>query len=321
MRTIVTLTPNPAIDGASEADTVRPIHKVRTTNERYDPGGGGINVARVVHELGGEMLAIYMGGGATGAVLDDLLDRRALPRRRVPIADHTRISHSVFERSRGLEYRFVPDGPLVTEAEWRACLAALEELRADYLVLSGSLPRGVPDDFYCRAAQVATRAGAKIVLDTSGEPLRATLEAGGLELVKPSLGEFRKLVGDTLESAAAQDAAALEIVRSGRVRLLAVTMGGEGALLAGKEGVLRLKPPDAVVRSAVGAGDSFVGAMTFALARGWAPESAFAYGVAAGTAATLRPGTQLCSKPDVERLYAQIRERGRASERTPTSAS
>ena len=317
---IVTLTPNPAIDGASEAETVRPIHKVRTTNERYDPGGGGINVARVVQELGGETLAVYMAGGATGAVLDDLLDRRNLRRRRVPIADHTRISHSVFERSRGLEYRFVPEGPLVTEAEWRACLVAVEDLNADYLVLSGSLPRGVPDDFYCRVAQVAVRAGAKVVLDTSGEALRATLGAGGIELVKPSLGEFRKLIGSSLESAAAQDAAALEIVRSGCVRLLAVTMGGEGALLATRDGVLRLKPPDVTVRSAVGAGDSFVGAMTCALARGWAPDDAFAYGVAAGTAATLRPGTQLCSKPDVERLYAQIRERALASRRGPTSA-
>jgi 6-phosphofructokinase 2 len=314
MPAIVTLTPNPAIDGASEAETVRPIHKVRTTNERYDPGGGGINVARVVQELGGEALAIYMAGGATGAVLDDLLDRRALPHRRVPIADHTRISHSVFERSRGLEYRFVPDGPLVTATEWQACLAALDDTKADYLVLSGSLPRGVPDDFYCRAANIAAKGGAKIVLDTSGAALRATMATGGLELVKPSLGEFQKLVGRSLESAAAQDAAALDIVRSRSVRLLAVTMGGDGALLATADGVLRLKPPDATVKSAVGAGDSFVGAMTFALNQGWASEDAFAYGVAAGTAATLRPGTQLCSKADVERLYAQLGQQDRARE-------
>ena len=310
MPAIVTLTPNPAIDGASEAETVRPIHKVRTTNERYDPGGGGINVARVVQELGGDALAIYMAGGATGAVLDDLLDRRALPRRRVPIADHTRISHSVFERSRGLEYRFVPDGPLVTEPEWQACLATLQDTTADYLVLSGSLPRGVPDDFYRRAAKLAAERRAKVVLDTSGEALRASVAAGGLELVKPSFGEFQKLVGQSLDSAAAQDAAAREIVRSGSVRLLAVTLGGEGALLATRDGVLRLKPPDVAVRSAVGAGDSFVGAMSLGLSKGWAPQDAFAFGVAAGTAATLRPGTQLCSKGDVERLYAQIRDPG-----------
>jgi 6-phosphofructokinase 2 len=309
---IVTLTPNPAIDGASEAETVRPILKIRTTNERYDPGGGGVNVARVVQELGGEALAIYMAGGATGTVLDDLLDRRALPRRSVPIADHTRISHSVFERSRGLEYRFVPDGPLVTESEWRSCLEALGDIDAGYVVLSGSLPRGVPDEFYCLAADRAARGGAKVVLDTSGEALRKTLARGGLELVKPSLGEFQKLVGRKLESAADQDNAAIDIVRSGAVRLLAVTMGGEGALLATNGGVLRLRPPHVVVRSTVGSGDSFVGAMTFALDQGAAPEDAFAYGVAAGTAATLRPGTQLCSKADVEQLYAQTRQHDHA---------
>ena len=115
MPRIVTLTPNPPIDGASEADAVRPIHKIRTSNERYDPGGGGVNVTRVLQELGGETLAIYLAGGATGAVLDDLLDHRGLTRRRIPIEDHTRISHVVFERSSGLEYRFVPDGPEVIE--------------------------------------------------------------------------------------------------------------------------------------------------------------------------------------------------------------
>ena len=312
MPPIVTLTLNPAIDGASEAEAVKPIHKVRTSNERYDPGGGGINVARVVQELGAETLAVYLAGGATGAVLDDLLDRRGLARRRTPIEDHTRISHVVFERSSGLEYRFVPEGPQVKDSEWRACLSALHEIDAKYLVLSGSLPRGVPANFYALAAEAAGRKGAKIVLDTSGEALPATLARGGIELAKPSRGEFQRLVGRSLETEPALEEAALEVVRSGAVRLLAVTLGRDGALLATEKGVVRMKAPDVVVKSAVGAGDSFVGAMTFALYQGREPEDAFAYGVAAGTAATLRPGTQLCRKADVERLHAQIREQSLA---------
>ena len=312
MPAIVTLTLNPAIDEASEADVVRPIHKIRTSNERYDPGGGGLNVARVVKELGAETLAIYLAGGATGAVLDDLLDARALARRRIPIEDHTRISHVVFERSSGLEYRFVPEGPEVKEPEWRACLAALHEADTEYLVLSGSVPRGVPADFYSLAAKGAAKKGTKVVLDTSGEALSITLGGGGIELVKPSRGEFQKLVGRSLETDSALEEAALEVVRSGAVRLLAVTLGRDGALLTTAKGVLRLKAPDVSAKSAVGAGDSFVGAMTFALYQGREPEDAFAYGVAAGTAATLRPGTQLCSKADVERLYAQVREQSLA---------
>jgi len=155
MKPIVTLTLNPSVDGAAEADVVRPVRKIRTSNERYDPGGGGINVARVVRELGGSPLAIYLAGGVTGGVLDDLLDVAAVARRRVSIQDHTRVSHAVYERSSGQEYRFVPAGPLVQESEWRAFLASIEDLDCDYLVASGSLPRGAPEDLYATVADMA----------------------------------------------------------------------------------------------------------------------------------------------------------------------
>src|SRR5687768_15807762 len=122
MRAIVTLTLNPAIDGAAEAEQVRPIRKIRTSNERYFPGGGGINVARVVAELGGAAMAVYLSGGVPGPLFDDLFARTGIPARRVPIADHTRISHVVYERSSGLEYRFVPEGPNITDVEQNACL-------------------------------------------------------------------------------------------------------------------------------------------------------------------------------------------------------
>ncbi|MDQ4059733.1 MAG: 1-phosphofructokinase family hexose kinase [Pseudomonadota bacterium] len=306
MKPIATLTLNPAIDGASEAETVRPIHKIRTSNERYDPGGGGINVARVIRELGGTALAVYLAGGTTGAVLDDLLAARDLTGRRIPIEDHTRVSHAVYERSSGLEYRFVPEGPAIQTSEWQACLAALEEFDCDYLVASGSLPRGVPADFYVHAAEIAGRRGAKLVLDTSGEALRTALERGGIHLVKPSLGEFEALTGRKLRERAAQDEAAQELARSGAAELVAVTMGHDGALLATRNKVLRLRAPDVPVRSAVGAGDSFVAAMTLALAQGRPLEDAFALGVAADTAAVLTPGTELCKRDDVERLHREV---------------
>src|SRR5687768_6820594 len=109
MTPIVTLTLNPSVDGGAVAEVVQPIRKIRTSNERYDPGGGGINVARVVQELGGTAFAVYLSGGATGPVLDDLLVTARIPSRRIAIGGHTRISHVVYERSSGLEYRFVPE--------------------------------------------------------------------------------------------------------------------------------------------------------------------------------------------------------------------
>jgi 6-phosphofructokinase 2 len=306
MKPILTLTLNPAIDGASEAERVRPIRKIRTANERFDPGGGGINVSRVIQELGGVSHAIYLSGGTTGPILEEMLRQRGIAGQRIPIKDHTRVSHAVFERSTGLEHRFVPEDPEIQPEEWKSCLATIADFDFDYLVASGSLPRGVPMDFYRDVAVVARRKGAKFVLDTSGDALRETLAAGGVHLVKPSLGEFEQLVGRSLKEAGAVEEAAMQFIATGGTDLLAVTMGHEGAVLAHASGILRLPALEVEVHSAVGAGDSFLAAMTLALALGATPEIAFKRGVAAGTAAVLTPGTELCKREDVDRLFAQL---------------
>ena len=305
MKRIVTLTLNPAIDGAAEANEVRPIHKIRTWAERYDPGGGGINVARVIEELGGSALAFYLSGGVTGPILDDLVREAGIESRRIPIAGHTRISHTVHELSSGYEYRFVPEGPAVTPEEWRSCLAALEGIDCDYLVASGSLPRGVPADFYVQVGEIAARTGARLVLDTSGEALRRAT-ARGVYLTKPSLGELEDLVGRKLPGAPEQEAASRNLVASGAAQIVALTLGRDGALLTTADTVLRLDGVKVTPRSAVGAGDSFLAAMTLGLARGWPPEKAFVHGMAAGTAAVLTAGTELCRRADVERILAEI---------------
>ena len=178
MKPIMTLTLNPTIDAAAKTETVRPTHKVRTFDERYDPGGGGINVARVVNELGGRSLAVYLAGGLTGGVLDNMVKRAGVRHWTVPIAGLTRVSHVVHELSTGREFRFTPEGPEILEEEWRTCLEQLTMLDFDYLVASGSLPRGVPEDFYRTAAGIAKGKRAKFVLDTSGPALKAALGHG-----------------------------------------------------------------------------------------------------------------------------------------------
>jgi 6-phosphofructokinase 2 len=307
MKTIVTFTPNPAIDGSSDALKVRPTHKVRTTNTRYDPGGGGVNAARVIQRMGGNVRAVYLAGGATGGVLDSLLERDGVARTRIDIADHTRISQAVHETQTGLEYRFVPDGPLVSEAEWQRALETMAEVDCDYLVLSGSLPRGVPADLYARIVKALRRRDCRVILDTSGAALRATLAGGGVYLVKPSRGELEQYAGHALADDDALAATALQIVREGFASHVAVTLGHLGALLVSEGEQLRLPAIAVEVRSAVGAGDSFVGALTYALAAERSVEHAFRLGLAAGTAAVMSPGTGLCQPADVEALFARIR--------------
>ncbi len=306
LKPIVTLTLNPAIDGASEAEVVQPTRKIRTTNQSYEPGGGGINVTRVVQELGGNSIAVYLAGGSTGGVLDDLLADRGIARRRIPITDDTRVSHVVFERSTGLEYRFIPEGPEVTEREWSRCLATLDHIEWDYLVASGSLPRGVPADFYAMLQDRVAARGGRLVLDTSGEPLRLAMEKGGLHLVKPSQGEFQKLLGLKLSTPEEIGEAAVIEVRRGRSTLIAVTMGDAGAVLASEAGWEFMPAPKVEVMSASGAGDSFVAGMVQGLASGKPLADAFALGTAAGSAAVLTLGTRLCTREDTERLFAEI---------------
>jgi len=302
---IVTLTLNPAIDLASAAPSVRPVHKIRTSGEHVDPGGGGINVARVVHALGGDAFAVLVEGGATGRFLTELLDEAGVPYRAVPIAGRTRVSFTVRAEDSGAEYRFVPAGPQVAEAEWRAALAAVDAAECGFVVASGSLPPGVPADAYAIAARAAAARGRRFVLDTSGPALRATLGAG-IDLLKPSLGELESLVGRSLSDPAAQAAEARALVAAGAARMVAVSLGAAGALLATEAGVLSRPALAGPVQSAVGAGDAFLAAMVLALARGAAPAEALDWGLAAGAAAVAGVGTARLRREDVAARYRDL---------------
>jgi 6-phosphofructokinase 2 len=305
-RPIVTLTLNPAVDLACSAEHVVHTHKVRTSGEHIDPGGGGVNVARVLHALGAETLAVILAGGVTGALIEDLLDEAGVPHRTVRIRGRTRISFTVFDRTAGLEYRFVPEGPTAEAHDWLDTLSLLETLDCEWLIASGSLEHGMPEDIYAQVAVMARRLGHRMVLDTSGPPLRAALDAG-VELVKPSLGELESVVGHPLPDPAEQEAVAMSLVREGKARLVAVTLGEQGAFLASAQGVVRMPALEVPFRSAVGAGDSFVAAMTLALSRGRSPEDALAYGVAAGAATVACAGTARLLKEDVETQYRRLR--------------
>lgn len=305
IKPIITLTLNPTIDGSASADVIEPLRKIRTSDEQYRPGGGGINVARVINELGGVTQALYLAGGTTGVILEDLLQSTGIAAQRIAIKGDTRIAHTVFERSSGQEYRFVPEGPEVTAEEWDSCLAALEALDFDYVVASGSLPRGLPANAYTRVAEIAVRKKAKLVLDTSGPALRQAL-AVGVFLIKPNLRELEELTGCRLPDTAAQVSAARNLIADGAVQIIALTLGSDGALLVSKEEAWSAAVPPVIARSAVGAGDSFVGGATLALAQGQPLSAALAAGVAAGTAAVLAPGAALSKAEDVRRLHAEL---------------
>ena len=287
---IVTLTLNPAVDLGSTATSIEPTRKIRTRDERLDAGGGGINVARVVHALGGQALALILAGGATGALIQDLLRDLGVPHQAVPIAGRTRISLNVHESSTGQEYRFVPEGPIVSESEWQSVLTTLGTIEADWLVASGSLPLGVPHDLYARIGDIAVRRGMRYVLDSSGEALEAAL-GHGIALMKPSLGELIDLVGAPLPTRADQEREAMALVRAGAAARIAVSLGPDGAFLATEAGITHMPAIQTKVLSAVGAGDSFLAGMVLSLSRGESDRDALAWGIAVAATAVASLGT------------------------------
>ena len=301
---IVTLTLNPAIDISSEADTVRHTHKIRTKGEAMEPGGGGINVARVLDKLGADVTALFLGGGPTGRVLDELLDRAGIGRRMIEISEDSRISLTVLETSTGNEFRFVPEGPEVTQAEADAVLEAATTIDCDYFVASGSLPRGMAEDFYAQLGKRATARGARFVLDTSGSALGKALEAGGLFLIKPSRGEFETFAGRKLSPLELAEEAN-RLVDEGRAKNVAITLGREGAILATKSGAKIAPAVPVEACSAVGAGDSFLAGMVYGFSLGRTAEQAFDVGLAAGAAAVLSCGSELARPEDLKRLVGQ----------------
>jgi len=310
MPKIITITLNPAIDKSTSVPVLVPEKKMKCTLPVFEPGGGGINVARAIKKLGGNATALYLAGGYTGKFFTQLLDRENIDSIVIEMANHTRENLIVLNSTANLQYRFGMPGPLVEDVEWKKLLDTLEKINGiDFIVASGSLPPGVPVDIYARIASVAKRKGTKCVVDTSGEALQLAAEEG-VYLLKPNLGELSSLVGSEEISTGMVDDVAATLIENGKSEVVLVSMGAAGAMLVTKQMVKQLSAPVVKRISTVGAGDSMVAGIIMGLSKGFSILESAKYGVASGTAATINPGTELCRLEDVERLYPLIKETG-----------
>ncbi|MCV6974533.1 1-phosphofructokinase family hexose kinase [Mycobacterium bourgelatii] len=305
---IVTLTMNPALDITSNVDVVRPTRKLRCESPRYDPGGGGINVARIAHVLGAPVLAVFAVGQPAGGLITRMLRAAGVPYDEVPIAGSTRESFTVNETSTGEQYRFVLPGPHLTVAEQTECLDRLRKAAssAEFVVASGSLPPGVPADIYQRVADICGQVGARLILDTSREALQQT--SSGVFLLKASARELRECVGRELATEPELLAAAHELIETGRTEVVVVSLADQGALLVTRDESHRFAAVPMPPGSGVGAGDAMVAAITVGLSRGWSFVEAVRLGIAAGAAMLMTPGTAACEREDVETLFEKVAE-------------
>jgi len=309
MSDILTITLNPSVDFSTSAKRVRPDHKTRCEAAMRDPGGGGVNVARAIHILGGDACAFAAVGGHMGQILLSLLGREGVQVHPFDIPGETRQSMAITERRTGQQYRFVMPGPIWDASLVNSVLAEIGKTVPEngYVVLSGSNPPGVPDDFPAMLERQLDGTRARLVVDTSGRALRriASDPVNPPYLLRMDKAEAEELAGEPLETVETLARFATRLVKRGVAKVIVMALGPKGSVLATSDERWHAAAADVPVRSKVGAGDSFVGALVLALSRGEAPPQALQKGAAAASAAVMTDATRLCPRTEAEMLVAK----------------
>ena len=304
---IFTLTMNPCLDRYLYIDELKEDDTVRVKKFSDYPAGKGIDVSRVIRELGGVSVAVTLLGGATGRKIEELLDEEGVIYTAIRVEPETRIN--VILQVGKSQYRLSLPGEQVERERLEKVRETLQALvrPKDVVVISGSLPRGVSPDFYTGIIFMLKQWGATVYFDSDGENLKAGLIAEP-DGIKPNIHELSRVVGRKIKEENLDEAleAAKEIYESHRVKEIIVSLGGSGAILYTEEGAWRVKVPKLPVVSAVGAGDAFLAAYVLKRTEGTYYDEALRYAGASGAATVLTPGTQLCRKEDVEALYHKV---------------
>ncbi|OQP63871.1 phosphofructokinase [Niastella vici] len=306
---VITITMNPAVDKSTSVNKLVAEKKMRCSEMITEAGGGGINISKALKELGGDSLAIFPSGGINGKLIENYLKDRNINYKTIPIEQETRENIVVRENDTNLQYRFVMPGASLTELEAQACYHILQQLQPApaYIVASGSLPPGLPENFFAQLAKLAKQINARFIIDTSGTPLQLAVQEG-VYLLKPNLSELCALAGTNYLEINEVNDAAMEVIKRGQCEVMVVSMGPSGALLVTRDGCEHVPVPAVKKQSTVGAGDSMVAGMIWMLSQGRSLRETVRFGVACGTAATMNPGTRLFVKDDVYRLYNWINQ-------------
>lgn len=303
---ITTLTINSSLDKSTHFTGLIAEQKIRCQKPRYDAGGGGINVSKAIAKLGGNSTCIFTSGGSTGEMLEELLEKEKIEITAIKTKNWTRENFIAFENTTKAQYRFGFPGNEFSEEEKDKILQTIKELKTDYLVISGSLNEGLPTNFYQKIVKIVKESNIKVIVDTSGEALQKVLETG-VYLIKPNIGELAKLIGVERLELSEVEKAGKKLIDNKSAEIVVVSLGAEGAFLISKDETHFVKAPKVEKKSTVGAGDSMVGGMVWALSQNKSLKEVIQIGVCCGTAATMNEGTQLFNLQDVERLLKSLK--------------
>lgn len=302
MTKIVTLTINPAVDKNTKFEGLVAEHKIRCEQPVYDAGGGGINVSKAIYRLGGESTAFFPAGGPIGDLLKSLVKKEGVVFETIESKAWTRENFIAVDTTTNAQYRFGMPSPELTLEEFEEILEKVKNQNPEILVISGSLPENLSPIIFKRISEVLGEKKPKIVVDTSGDALKFALENGAF-LIKPNHKELAKLLGLEKIEPTQVESAAKTLIEKYNCEIVVVSMGSEGAKLFDKDKTYFVSAPKVEKKSTVGAGDSMVGGMVWALSQNLPLEDVLKWGVACGSAATMNEGTQLFKKDDAVRLY------------------
>lgn len=304
---VLTITLNPTVDKSCTVPQIVAEKKLRCSAPVYEPGGGGINVARGLTRLAIPADALFTSGGRTGVLLESLLEREKVGIIPVPVSGETRENFIAADESNNQQFRFGMPGEEMSAAETQAIIQKLASLDPfpRWVVISGSLPPGMGHADFISVIEAVKTKNARLVVDTSGSALKAAVEEG-VYLLKPNMGELSSLVGvEELDNASAEQAAK-QLIDQGKAEAVAISMGAQGACLVTRDQSYYANAPAVKKRSTVGAGDSMVAGMLAKMAAGSGWQEVIHMGVACGTAATMNPGTALFNQKYAEKLYQWV---------------
>ena len=304
---IVTVTLNPAIDQTLVLDRFVAGDTLRVRASRFDPGGKGINVSRVVKELGGQTVAMGFAPGGLGRYIEQTLKSEGIECDFVHTKGETRTNITIVDETRHMQTILSDPGPETDEKFVEQLLGKLRKrLKAnDWLVIAGSIPPPLAPKVYAEMIGLAREKWVHAVLDADGPALAAGIAAKP-EMVKGNRRELERLLSRHLDDEESTLKAA-RVLREMTIRTAVVTRGREGAIAECDEGSWRSLAPRVRAVSAVGSGDAFLAGVVLSLSHGGTMEEALRLGVAAGTAAVLTPGTELCHRREVDVLQPRVK--------------
>lgn len=303
---IYTVTLNPALDKTATVENLRLDSVNRISELRVDPGGKGINVSKVVRELGAKTVAIALLGGHTGTMLRNMLAELGIECKVLEVEGETRTNLKIKDPALKTNTDINEPGPEVTDEQLRGMLDGLvgEVSSGDIVVLSGSLPRGAATDTYKVWVAALKKTGAKVYLDADGDKLVRGIEAKP-DLIKPNEIELGAMMGRTLDADEKIVEAARELIDGGLDRVM-VSMGGAGALYVARDVTIKANPVKVPVGSTVGAGDSVVAALAYAQDKGLSLEDTMRLAMATGAANVMQSGTQAAPRELVDSLIDKV---------------